>query len=102
MVEKTFCKVRDILSNNGDYIARVEFYLPKGEFLRDLKPCLFKQLEELNLDHIGAEFYFCVDGTINNPKVYIEKYVLSEEDIKRADKLFEELEELMETNNEHR
>lgn len=97
-VEKIFCRVRDICSNHGDYIAKVEFYLPKGEFLRSLKYDLFKQLEDLNLDHIGAEFYFCCSGTVEEPKVHIEPYVLTEEDIEETNRLFAELEHLMENN----
>ena len=94
-MEKTFCKVRDILHNHGNYTAKIEMYLPKGEILRTLTPNTYKLLEELNLDHIGSEFFFCASGTIENPIVTIEAWELTATDIEEANKLFDELEKLI-------
>ena len=94
-MERTFCKVRGIAIRDGEYTAKIEMYLPKGEILRTLNPNTFKQLQALDLDRIGSEFNFCVSGTVDNPVVTIEPWKLTAEDIEEANKLFDELEKLI-------
>lgn len=92
-VEKTYCRIWKWYDDH----AIIELYLPNGELLRSIKGELYQKLYKLTNGEIDADFYFVAKkdnrGVIS---VDIEKYVKTPEEIEEMDKLFKELEDMME------